>query len=257
MNKDETKLRELLQIYTVPPPSAKRMGSLISTGKRYMDSRNFNHNSFLNLLWNQLRYLPPSFWGGQTVLTAMTVILVCLSGRRQIPFHYPLTILSVIIPLLVLLGVREISKSSIYNMWEIEQSSICPLVKIAACRMLIVGLIDLFLVTGCLIGISCFYRHPIAGVILYGMVPFNISCSGYLLTVIKNENGRLSYHLFACMICLAAVFSFIMRQRFLFETSMLWGWGVFYLLSVILLGKAVQNYLKHETTIGEPVWNLS
>lgn len=256
MSEDRNNMQEWLQNYSVPPVSEKRMEKLISMGKKYMNSPDFNKSSLWNMLLSQLQYLPMSFWMVQTALAGMTALLVCLSGSWQVPFYYPLTILSIVIPFLVLLGVREISKSNIYDMWEIEQSSRSQLVKIIACRMLIIGFLDLFFITGSLIGISCYYQQSIIGMILYGMVPFNISCISYLFTITKNEKGQLSYHLIACMICLAAVFLFVLKQRFLFEASMLWGWGAFYLLSIVLLGKAVRKYLKHEKMIGELTWNL-
>lgn len=154
------------------------------------------------------------------------------------------------------LKIREISKSSTYDMWEIEQSSRCQLVTITACRMLIIGLIDLFCVTGIFLVMNYYYQHSVIGIILYGIVPFNASCTCYLFTIMQNERGQLSYHLITCTICLAAVFSIILKQEILFQTSMLWGWGIFYLVSVIFLGKIVQKYLEHEKTIGELAWNL-
>ena len=72
----------------------------------------------------------------------------------------------------------------------------------------------------------------------------------------KNEKGQISYHLFVCMICIAVIFSIILKQDVLFETSMLWGWAAFYFFSLALLGKTVRNYLKHEKMIGESAWNL-
>ena len=44
--------------------------------------------------------------------------------------------------------------------------------------------------------------------------------------------------------------------RFIFEASMFWGWIGFYVLSIILLGKTLQLYLKKEKMIGELIWNL-
>ena len=58
------------------------------------------------------------------------------------------------------------------------------------------------------------------------------------------------------MICIAVIFSIILKQEILFETSMLWGWVAFYFFSLILLGKTIWNYMKHEKMIGELAWNL-
>lgn len=254
--KKKDDIQEWLQLYDTPAIPENRMSEVVSAGKRYMDGAAFNKNSLQRILLSQLQYLPLSFWMAQIVLVAIAVALVCLSSYWKVPLRYPLTALMVIIPLIVLAGVREVSKSNLYDMWEIEQSSRCQLVKITACRMLIIGITDLFLATGILMITSFYYRQSIIEMILYGMVPFNISCTCYLLTIIKNERGQISYHLFACMICVAVVFSILMKQKILFESSMIWGWAVFYFFSLALLAKTVGRYLKHEKLIGESAWSL-
>ena len=255
MKKDHD-VQEWLQLYDTPSIPENKMDELISAGKKYMDSAEFNKNSLQNILLSQLQYLPVSFWLAQMVLVIIAVVFVCLSSYWKISFHYPLTVLMIIIPLIVLVGAREISKSSLYDMWEIEQSSRYQLVKITACRMLMIGLMDLVLVTGVLAVTSFYYQQSIIEMILYGMVPFNISCVCYLFTIMKNEKGEISYRLFVCMIGMSGVFLIILKQEILFETSMIWGWAAFYLFSLILLGKAVKSYLKHEKMMGELAWNL-
>jgi len=160
------------------------------------------------------------------------------------------------VPFLALLGTMEISKSNVYDMWEIEQSSRTTLVKIIAGRMLIVGVFNLFLITVILIFMAYIYQKPIAEMVLYGLIPFNISCTCYFLICTKSRTKDSLYHLIACMVFLSGIFSFILHQRFIFEISMLWGWVGFYVLSIILLGKTLQLYLKKEKMIGELIWNL-
>ena len=141
-------------------------------------------------------------------------------------------------------------------MWEIEQSSRTTLVKIIAGRMLIVGVFNLFLITVILIFMAYIYQKPIAEMVLYGLIPFNISCTCYFLICTKSRIKDSLYHLIACMVFLSGIFSFILHQRFIFEISMLWGWVGFYVLSIILLGKTLQMYLKKEKMIGELIWSL-
>ena len=81
-----------------------------------------------------------------------------MESNHTTPFYYPLTILAVMVPFLALLGAIEISKSNIYGMWEIEQSSRTTLVKIVAGRMLIIGVINLFLITVILISMAYIYQ---------------------------------------------------------------------------------------------------
>lgn len=255
MKKDKD-IQKWLRLYDMPAMPQDKVEEVLSAGKKYMDSAEFNKNSLQTILLCQLQYIPLSFWIVQIVLVFMAVLLVGLFGCWRVPLRYPLTALAVVIPLIVLLGVREVSKSNTYDMWEIEQASRSRLVKIIACRMLIIGLADLFLITCVLVITSFYYRQPVIEVILYGMVPFNISCTCYLSAIMKNEKGQISYHLFVCMICMAVIFSMLLKQEILFETSMQWGWGVFYFLSLVLLGKTVRNYLRHEKRMGESAWSL-
>ena len=256
MSKKKNDVQEWLCTYDVQEVPEDKIESTISMGKNYMDSSDFNENGLRNLLVSQLQYLPLSFWAIQTSLLAGTIGLVCLLGYLSVPFYYPLTVLAIVIPLIVLLGVTEVSKSTTYDMWEIEQSSRCQLVKITACRMLIIGVFDLLFVTLVLVLVSYYSPYSVLRVVLYGMVPFNISCFSYLFTITKGGKSETSYHLIVCMVCLAVVFSFILRQQIPFETTMIWGWIVSYIASILLLGNAIRNYLKHEKLIGELAWNL-
>lgn len=256
MSKKIDGLQQWVQEYEVPEAPENRMEELISMGKSYMEGPEFNKNSLRNVFLSQLQYLPVSFWIVQIGFLMAVVAAVCLLGHFKVQLYYPLTVLAITIPFIVLLGVKQISKSNTYDMWEIEQSSRCQLVKLVACRMVIVGLFDLFFITGVLALMSYYYQKPIIGMILYGIVPLNISCASYLVTVTKGEKSEASYHLIACMVCLMITFSFILRQQVLFETSMIWMWAVFYVSSIIFLGKAIQKYLKYEKMIGELTWSL-
>lgn len=256
MSQKQNEIAEWVRTCETPGPSELKMNAVIEAGGKYMNSPDFNRNSMRDTLRNQLQFLPLSFWVVQILLTIFAITLACVLGQWQIVFHYPLTILAVAVPFFTLLGAMEMSKSSLYDMWEIEQSSRTPLVEIMACRMLVVGVVNIFLITAVLISMAYIYQQSIMEMMLYGVVPFNISCTCYLFICTKSRTRDISYHLIACMLCLAGVFSFVLRQRAMFETSMLWGWIGFYALSVILLGTTIRRYLKSKKMIGELIWNL-
>ena len=238
MTQKQNGVLEWLQSCETPAPSEPKIKAVIVAGKSYMNSSEFNKNSMRDIILNQLQFLPLSFWIVQIILTICAVLLACILGQWRVPFYYPLTILAVMVPFLALLGAIEISKSNIYGMWEIEQSSRTTLVKIVAGRMLIIGVINLFLITVILISMAY------------------ISCTCYLFICAKSRTNDSLYHLIACMIFLSGTFSLVLHQRFIFEASMFWGWIGFYVLSIILLGKTLQLYLKKEKMIGELIWNL-
>ena len=256
MRQKESAMSEWLQNYTIPDASGLEIEKVIKAGEKYMNSSDYNENSIQSILLNQIQFLPSYLWFIQIALTIIAVASAVILGQWDAPFYYPLTVLAVVVPVLTLLGTMQISKSTLYDMWEIEQSSRTPLVKIIACRMVIMGIFDLFLITVIMLFVAYFYRQPVMEMVLYGMIPFNISCTCYLFVCMKSKTKELSYQLITCMLCMAAAFIFVLHHRFLFEASMLWGWIGFYVLSIVLFGKTLQQYLKKEKMMGELVWNL-
>ena len=123
MTQKQNGVLEWLQSCETPAPSEPKIKAVIVAGKSYMNSSEFNKNSMRDIILNQLQFLPLSFWIVQIILTICAVLLACILGQWRVPFYYPLTILAVMVPFLALLGAIEISKSNIYGMWEIEQSS--------------------------------------------------------------------------------------------------------------------------------------
>ena len=254
--KENRKIKNWLKVYKVPEHSPQNVDDVILKGKQIIDSYAFDRTSFKALFISQLQYFPLSFWGIQFLLFLITAALILCLGHLRISLNYPLTVLSIVTPVIVLLGANELTKSRIYDMWEIEQACKNQLQKVIACRMLIIGLMNLFLLTGILMPLSYYYRESLIGLILYINVPFNISCSSYLLVSIKANKADTSYRLIVCSVCLIIVFNFLIRQQYLFEMSMIWVWSILYAFSMVLLGSSIQRYIKYEKMIGELIWNL-
>ena len=180
MTQKQNGVLEWLQSCETPAPSEPKIEAVIVAGKSYMNSSEFNKNSMRDIILNQLQFLPLSFWIIQIILTICAVLLACILGQWRVPFYYPLTILAVMVPFLALLGAIEISKSNIYGMWEIEQSSRTTLVKIVAGRMLIIGVINLFLITVILISMAYIYQKSMIEMVLYGLIPIRENTSTVL-----------------------------------------------------------------------------
>ena len=56
---------------------------------------------------------------------------------------------------------------------KLKQSSRTTLVKIVAGRMLIIGVINIFLITVILISMAYIYQKSMIEMVLYGLIPFN------------------------------------------------------------------------------------
>lgn len=85
--KKNNDIQEWLQLYDTPAIPENKMNELISAGKKYMDSAEFNNDSLQSVLLSQLQYLPLSFWLVQIALFAIAILLVCLFGHWMFPFN--------------------------------------------------------------------------------------------------------------------------------------------------------------------------
>ena len=108
--KKNNDIQEWLRLYDTSAIPENKINELISAGKKYMDSAEFNKNSLQNVLLSQLQYLPFSFWIIQIGLVIVAILAVCLFGYWNVPLHYPLTALVIIIPLIVLVGFEKFLK---------------------------------------------------------------------------------------------------------------------------------------------------
>jgi len=255
LKKEEREIKRLLSIYQVPLCDKVNIEHVLSAGHQYMEKDNFCPTNFQTLFLSQIRYIPLSFWLSQSIILMLALSFIIYAGFTKVEFFYPLTVIFIVIPLIVLINVTELSKSFRYGMWEIEQSSKNQLHKLVGFRMLIMGLIDLFMITILIFIIGHYYNHNVISLALYIIVPFNVSCSLYLIISIFTKEKDISYMLVSCFVFLIAVFSIIMRQKVLFEISMIGAWGIFYLISFMLLTITIKKYLNQEKLNGESVWN--
>ena len=60
--KKNNDIQEWLRLYDTSAIPENKINELISAGKKYMDSSEFNKNSLQNILLSQLHFLPFSFW---------------------------------------------------------------------------------------------------------------------------------------------------------------------------------------------------
>jgi len=255
LRKNEHELNDLLKSYKVTEPDQANINRTIFVGQQYIDSNKFEQTSFQTIFLSQIKYIPTLFWIAQGIILLLAFMIILYAGHHSLNIRLPLNVFAVAIPAITLFGISEFSKSFRYGMWELEQSSRSTLQKLMSGRMLIVGLTDLFILTILLAVTGCYYEN-ILEILLYAIVPFNISCACYLFLFAIAKGGETNYLLVSCTVVLIAAFIKLANNDMLFVTSVIWIWGVMFILSCIMLAMTIKKFFKNKRLEGELLWNL-
>ena len=185
---EEQQLRKVLHQYTVPVPrpEQKELTKLIAS--RALAKKPLTQGKPLSQrLREQAAYISPITW----ILQAIGLLLAFsgLTGSNESQFF---TTLSIMAPLLGIIGGCELIRSYGHNMWELEMSCRYNLRSIFAVKMLILGCADFLVLAAAIYGTGLSgTKFALTAVMV--LVPFNLSNSLYLWLIIKLRHRCTNY----------------------------------------------------------------
>lgn len=210
---------------------------------------------FSELFVGQIKYISPYIWIVQAILLLLILFSLSLSTNRIDDHQTIITILSVAAPIIALVAIPELAKSFSYNMWEIETTSKFNLQKIIAIRLMILGVIDLSIITILIVTTSIFYEISFVNVVLYLLVPFNFANSIYLFLLRKFHGKRVVIScLIAGLIIVIALGSLSMFNAWYVLTSK-FIWFILLAFSLCTLVHELIKLIKATQSGGEMLWN--
>ncbi len=186
--------------------------------------------SYFEFLWGQFRLIKKRWWLLQALLlVTATITLPFLQDKK-----YELRILGIIGVLFVVLMIPEFWKNKSNGSMQVESTCLYPLRQIYAARMLLFGLVDLFI-------LSCFYilvrgnlgftAKEVLTQFLFPMLVTVCICFGTLCSnVWINEATAILF----CLLWSVVWSTIVMNQR-IYEAITLPVWGVLFGLSVAFL----------------------
>ncbi|MEW9094233.1 MAG: hypothetical protein AB2417_04035 [Clostridiaceae bacterium] len=251
------KIEKLLNSYQPPDVSNEQMKNTIFLAKQELNKKqSFLKASFIEVLREQIKYISPVIWIAQLIVLCLTSILLWYFGNDVKETISVFSILSISAPIVALIGIPEIAKSFTCNMWEIEQYCRYNLQKIMAIRMVIIGATDLISMS-ILFSISAFYYDGnILSLILYVLVPFNISSIIYLFIFNWVKGKTANYTVMAIGLFLAVGFSQLSKYPKLYQSTSIWIWGVLFVITSLLLIWKIAETLNSMKNKEELLWNL-
>ncbi|MDR0813156.1 MAG: hypothetical protein LBO63_04030 [Oscillospiraceae bacterium] len=232
-------------------PDENRIEQIITEGQRYMDSHVPQRTPRLVLLVQQLRYISPLLWVTQLLALVLLVINV---STRAVGVAAAREILFAAAPLISLFAVPELFKDICRDMSELENVCKNSGSRILTMRLIIVGGINISVLTLLTAVVSGSWGVSFAALILYALVPFNCLCILNLLAFrlfrIRSRSGAAALSVLSA----AAVLYLPAQTGVLAKISeRLWG-GIFIATLLILIWQ-VLRILRAAKSQGVLLWN--
>lgn len=182
---EEKKLKKALREYGAPSPLPEKRNMTKALALAEMKKKPLiQEKPRLQRLWEQAAYISPITWAMQG---ALVLYLLSVAGRGAgfLP-------VSIMMPLLGIIGACELIRSYGNDMWELEMACRYNLRSIFALKLLILGSADLIIL---IMAASICGRGELdfARTVLLVLVPFNLSNSLYLWMIVKLHRKCTSY----------------------------------------------------------------
>lgn len=215
---------------------------VIDIGKQKITENQLCRHSLFDLFRSSIRFTRLHTWLIQFSLLILTTLLITKAINDE-SHMFIIQSLTVAVIFSAIFFMDELFRSFTSGMWELEQTLKYDLRQHTIIKLLIFGLTDL-----CLIICLAFISQGVIAIsfwkiILYLLVPFNITCI-VLFSLFTIWRNTLSSVVFWISSGLVFMFVMILSQVFnVYEFGMEY-WGVGFILSTVLLGVIVIDMVK-------------
>ena len=228
--------KKVLNEYEVPVILNTKMQETIRCAKAELQKQNLlARPSFIKVLIGQIQYISSTVWIAQIVFIGIFSVLLLNSKTNLIPNITLMPVISACGPIIALIGVPELSKSFTHSMWELEESCTFNLCKLMSMRLMIVGMIDIIVMTILVAISSTVFVGSFISLVLYMFVPFNVASFIYLTVFNRIKNKNVNYIIVAIGIFISLALNQISNQTQLYESISMGIWGLMFFISAILL----------------------
>ncbi|WP_025690466.1 hypothetical protein [Paenibacillus zanthoxyli] len=194
----------------------------------------------------QLRFINWKVWAAQLLIILAMGLLLHKSIQEQDGNVQLVMLTSIAAPLLVAAGKQTLTRSLRFHMLEIELSTRHLLEKLTLVRMSLLGIADLLGLGLLAILMSAWMQMEITVLLLYLLVPFNLTCFGclWLLNRVRTPNCGYYCLIYSCLVALMQTILAFNPSLWLFESSAVGVWQALLVLTVAGIASEVRGMRK-------------
>lgn len=132
--------------------------------------------SSFEFLIGQILTVRSRYWIMQLILLMVVVVSLILMQQNRFKIN-SYEYFAIMAPLTVICSIPELWRNLSSGSYEVENTTFYDLRKVYFARLVLVGMMDLILLTVLVIGVSNISNGSVYDSILYFFVPFNLNCS--------------------------------------------------------------------------------
>ncbi|MEK4064072.1 MULTISPECIES: hypothetical protein [unclassified Paenibacillus] len=242
MNKrSEQAIVNALKNYPTPPIERQHLEDTARGAVEVLRQRQAGRRtSFGEFYLVQLRFISWKVWAVQLLIVLGMVLLLRNALQEMGESVQIVMMVSISAPLLVMAGIRTLTRSLSCHMLDIELSTRHLLEKLTMVRMSLLGMADLLGLTLLAAILSVWIHSDVATLLIYLLVPFNLTCLGCLWLLNRVRTPSCGYYCltFAGMVALVQMILAFTPNLWVFEPAALGVWQT--MLLVTTAGIALQ-----------------
>ncbi|OCN03430.1 hypothetical protein A7X67_11130 [Clostridium sp. W14A] len=235
---DKDYLKGILEHYETPQAKEYDISNTILMGQNELNRLVRSKTPLMELILDQLKYISPLLWASQLLAI---ILIVILSANLKNPYIEVRQILFEITPLLSLFAVPELIKSAVYGMSELENTCKNSASKVLTARLIVIGGVNLMVITIMTATMSNQYDLPFLHVIIYGLIPFNI-VNGLNLVIFDLFKVRSSFIAIAVSLGSAVIVNASIYFRSFYAISEI-AWIILFWSTAVLLLIEIYRFL--------------
>ncbi|REB11474.1 hypothetical protein DVB69_00750 [Sporosarcina sp. BI001-red] len=219
-----------------------QMQLVIDLGKQKINQNHLLRYSLFNLFCSSLRFTRIRTWLTQFSLLLLTAFFITKMISKE-PSVLIIQCVTIAIIFSAFFFINELFQSFTTGMWELEQTLKYDLRQHTMTKLLIFGVADLCLILCLALICQGVVSIPFWQIILYLLVPFNITCIVLfsLFTIWRNNLTSFIFWIGSGLIVMGTV---ILINAFnVYELGVAY-WGIAFTLSTVFLGAIVMEMMK-------------
>lgn len=242
--RSEKEIKEWLKEYEAPPLSSGEMEELIK--KINGPAAYYYRMTLLKFIKSQFVFIRKRTWLCQFIAVILCCLYVGFYIRQKITAFDIYPFLTAIAPVLMIIGMDEISRVYNGSLCELQQTTKYPLKVILLVRMSFMVSVDILLLFVCGIYLKNLCQREIVSTMLYILVPFEVSCIGILIIMRYVSGNILNYICFVyCLIIGGIPFLYnIYSQTAAFDENNIFIWKIACLAGIVIMGIEFNNLVR-------------
>lgn len=247
------KLKQLCNAKTVSPCEEAKVYETIQKAKSaYYASEAESPLSRWEFIFQQGKFIKKQWW----LLQALLLLGLWLILKYSESSYHIQRSIALLAPLFVVLIIPEIWKNRTADAMEVECTTRFSLRQVYSARMILFGIVDLFLLTAFFIASSALGKLTVQELVIQFFIPFNVTGCICFRTLYSKRVGSEAYSLLLCFLWIA-LWSQVVLNETIYQTVSVPVWAALLALSAGYSGYWIYRGQKQDSRMWEvkPQWN--